>query len=198
MPTDAPRIPKKRRIYLYLCLLFASAAGGWAGFATSDLLDHLEKAWPSWYGVKLHDDTAWRALPILLAAGAGPVILLGLVAAAFYLRHYYLNFAALHETNLFELAKARTALQIGLKTVETIERGYKSRLVAYERVSEQLDELQRVKNIDTEDLRKKLNAIASATRSRLWVERGIAFALGVLSSLVASYIWARVIGLPGT
>ena len=26
---------------------------------------------------------------------------------------------------------------------------------------------------------------------------GIAFALGVLSSLVTSYIWARVFGLPG-
>src|SRR5262245_44669015 len=196
--TNATGVSKKHRIYLYLCLLFASLAGCWAGFASSDLLDHLEKAWPSWYGVNFYDDTAWRALPIFLVAAAGPVILLGLVAAAFYLKYYYVNFASLHEANLLELAKARTALQIGLKTVEATEREYKNRLAAYERVREQLDELQSVKNIDTEDLRKKLNAITSATRSRLWVERGIAFALGVLSFLAASYIWARVFGLPGT
>ena len=197
MSTDM-RVPKKRRTYLYLCFLFASLAGCWAGFAFSDLLVHLAKAWPSWWGVKLHDDTAWRTLPIFLVAGAGPVILLGLVAAAFYMKHYYLTLASLHEANLLELEKARTALQIGLRTVEAIEREYKDRLAAYERVREQLEELQSVKNIDTEDLRKRLNALASATRSRLWVERGIAFALGVLSSLVASYIWARVFGLPGT
>ena len=105
---------------------------------------------------------------------------------------FYLNIVSLHETNLKELGKAKVALQQSLVSIATIEKEYRGKLQSFERLSAQLEELQSVKDIDTQELRKKLNAIALASRRTAWFERFLGLVTGVVTSLLATYIWEHL------
>jgi len=172
-----------------LAIVFVVAALSWMFyFANVLVIDYLSDNWHEWYGVRFYD-SPWQYIPINLTVNLGPMIVLLGLAILFYRRFYYLNFSSLHEANLRELSKAKAALRQGLESVAVIEREYKGKIETFEQLKVQLDELQSVKNIDTQDLRKKLNAIALANRHLVWFDRFIAFVIGVVSSLIASYVW---------
>ena len=173
--------------------LFGVAALAWM-FYLADVLvvDHLKSKWVEWYGVEWYKASEWHWLPVLGLVTFGPMFFLGAIAIWLASRFYYLNLSSIHEANLKELGKAKTALQQSLVSVEVIEREYKGKLQSFERLQTQLDELQSVKDIDTQELRKKLNAIALASRHTIWFQRFLGFAIGVMSSLLAAYIWERL------
>ena len=170
--------------------LLAIAALAWLFYFSDALvIDSLRERWEEIFGIEWFKDTKWRYLPILFLTTFAPTFVLGGVAAALFVRFYNLNFSTIHHANLRELAKARDALQQSLSSIDTIEREYKGKLDSYEQLQKQLEELQSVKEIDTEDLRKKLSAIAAASRFSAWFQRVIGFLVGILSSLLAAYLW---------
>lgn len=186
--------PKKQGVhFLVLAILCGIGALFWMFYASDVVVvPYLRENWLRWFKVEWFRDTEWRTLPIYMAIAFGPMLALGVLCLWFAARYYYLNFATIHEANLLELGKAKSALQQSLVSVSTIEKEYKGKLESYQRLQKQLEDLQSVKEIDTEDLRRKLNAIAAASRTSVWFERGLGFLIGALSSLFASYVWERL------
>jgi hypothetical protein len=175
---------------LILALTLVIIGLSWmAYFADALLVDNLKGNWPKWYGLKWFEDSAWHTIPVFLFVNFGPAsCLIGL--AAWLIRHILdKNFAAIHNTNLKDLGKAKIALQQCLISVEAIDKEYRGKLKSFELLQSQLEELQSVKDIDTIELRKKLNAIAQVSRNNVWFERILGFIIGITSSLFASYIW---------
>lgn len=187
---DEPSTQIKSKSLAVASGLVAIIALAWL-FYFSDVLvaGPLRENWKEIFGVEWHKDTEWRYLPILAGVMLIPTLALGVIAIWLFVKFYNLNFSTIHHANLKELAKARNALQQSLSSIDTIEREYKGKLDSYERLQKQLEELQSVKEIDTEDLRKKLNAIASASRVSAWFQRVIGFFVGIISSLLAAYLW---------
>jgi hypothetical protein len=184
---------KKARHLPYVAGALGIASIGWLLFISGAWVEpYLKDNWVRWFGVEWFQDVEWRSTSIFFSASILPMIVLMFAALWTVSRYYQLNFLQMHAANLKDLEKAREALQQGLVSLATIESEYKGKLQSYERLQTQLVELQAVKNIDTEDLRRKLNAIASASRASAWFERGLGFFMGVMSSLVASYVWARM------
>ena len=161
-------------------------------FSDVIILEYLYKRWVDWFGVKWYEDNPWRTTPALLFVMFVPAALLMAIAIWAARRFYYTNFASIHETNIKELGKARSALQQSLVSIDAIEREFKGKLESYERLQQQLEELQTVKHIDTQELQKKLNAIALASRHTVWFQRIVGFIVGIFSSLLAAYIWERI------
>lgn len=192
MDTHSVTDPKGRH-FLAFAILLAIAALAWMFYgADAWVIPYLRGNWLYWFGVEWFKDTEWRTLPILISTALGPMILFGFMSFLFFSKYYYLNFATIHQTNLLELEKAKSALQQGLASVSAIEREYKGKFESYQQLQKQLEELQSVKEIDTEDLRRKLSAIAIASQNNVWVERGIGFFIGVCSSLFATYAWEKL------
>jgi len=158
-------------------------------------LEWLGKYWIDYFGVKPIDDTPWRLIPIITLVALGPIFLLVWAAFIPASRYYNLNFASIHEVNIKGLGKAKLAIQQSLKSVEAIEREFQGKMDSYESLKKQIDDLQAVKDIDTRELKKKLNAIASANANALWVQRIMAFVMGIITSLLAAYIWEQLIAI---
>jgi hypothetical protein len=181
---------KKGHHLIVIAVLLFMVALIWFFYAPNNFVTpYLKSQWLTWFGVEWYLDSEWRYLPIFSIASFGPALPVGYLAYKFASSFYYRNFASIHESNLKELDKAKLSLQQGIASIVTIEREYKNKLELYERVQIQLQELQAVKDIDTEDLRKKLNAIASASKFSSWAQRTFGFLAGIISSLLASYIW---------
>ena len=191
MNEDATPIRGKHLVIL--AAILGIAAFAWLFyFADVLVVDQLKSRWIEWYGVKWFEASDWQILPIFSAVTFGPMVILLGLAVWLFSRFYYLNIVSLHETNLKELGKAKVALQQSLVSIATIEKEYRGKLQSFERLSAQLEELQSVKDIDTQELRKKLNAIALASRRTAWFERFLGLVTGVVTSLLATYIWEHL------
>lgn len=103
-----------------------------------------------------------------------------------------LNRPIIVEVNLQGLAKAKVALQQGLSSLDKIESEVRAKMAMYEKLQKQLDELSTVKDLNVEQLQKKLNAIAIATRGKTWLGRASAYFLGIVSSVFSSYVWELI------
>jgi hypothetical protein len=189
----ASKPTRKYRHLLAISVVSALSGAVWLFYGSDAwVTPYLRANWLRWFNVEWFQDTEWRSLVVFGTVLIGPVLGFGALTLWAYAHYYYANFATIHETNLLELEKAKAALQQSLVSVSTIEREYKGKLESYQQLQKQLEELQSVKKIDTEDLRKKLNAIAAASRSNVWFERSVGFFIGVLSSLFAAYVWERL------
>ena len=122
--------------------------------------------------------------------GILPPIALG---AAAYTYAYFLwilpHKTKLAQQQLQKLADAREAMRSALVYIETFESELRHKSVEAERLRNEILSLKLVNSESAEELARKLNAISSVSRSRIWFERWFAFFAGILSSLVASWLW---------
>lgn len=180
----------KGKGYIYSAILVLFVMFAWM-FYFSDLLvvKPLQANWVAFFGVEFFKDSNWRYLSILMFSTFVPLIIFSAIAFALVNRFNKLNGSAIHHQNIKGLEKAREALQQGIRSIDTITLEYQGKLESYKKLQQQLEELQTVRDIDTEDLRKKLNAIASANRLGIWFDRFVSFFVGIMSSLIAAYLW---------
>lgn len=179
--------PKTKGMHLLVgCLLSAVLGFGWTFFGDVLYADWLRSNWLKWFGHQWYANGSSTAM----VGGIIGIPAVALLVVAIYLGSKFaiLNAEAKHRTNLKALATARNALQQGLLSLDTIEEEYKHRLSAFEKLQKNIDELESVRGIDVDDLRKKLGALSQANRRSVWFERLIGFVLGVIASVVATFI----------
>lgn len=99
------------------------------------------------------------------------------------------NRSVVYAANLKDLSKARVALEQGLRSLDKIEAEYKLKMASYDKLQKQLDELSSIREVDVADLQKKLNAIAIASRHKVWAGRIGLFLAGIATSLLGAFIW---------
>jgi hypothetical protein len=168
------------------CLLSSALAIGWTFFGDVLYGDWLRSSWLKWFGEPWRDDGSSIAMiSSIILIPAVVLLILGIYLGS---QFAILNAEAKHRTNLKALANARNALQQGLLSLDTIEEEYKHRLSAFEKLQKNIDELESVRGIDVDDLRKKLGALAQANRRSVWFERLMGFVLGIIASVVATFI----------
>lgn len=186
---DSSSISEKMYL-LWIAIILGLLAPVWlfgvGGYIEEELL---KPNWEGWFGQEWFEGPDLLWLLALFASSLFPALIIGLVALSALYSYYMANFSTIHQKNLVELDRAKIALRQSLDSVEVIEREFKIKLESYEKVQRQLEELQSVKDLDTEELRKKLSAIEQATHSSILFQRLLGFLAGVASSLVAAYIW---------
>lgn len=167
----------------------------WLFFSDSLYEAWLREKWLDWFGGPWYSVGPYALANALIAFL--PMVLAVILALYWGAKFSMLNSGAKHRVNLLALSNARIALQQGLASLDTIEQEYKHRLTAFERLQKDINELESVRGIDVDDLRKKLSALSHANRRSIWFERSLGFVLGVVGSLVATVIWeARSLLLP--
>lgn len=172
-------------ITVLVCIALGISWMTWGWDYVSELFRNRSEAW---FG------RPWHQLPDWINGAVGfmtasPVFVFALVTWFCVSKLESTNRSLLFQADIRNLSKARFALQQGLASLDKIEADFKVKVASYERLQKQLDELAAVKDINVEELQKKLNAIALATRGRVWFGRIAAFVLGILSSLFSSYLW---------
>ena len=186
--------PYRNKYLLVLALLFGLLSVAWFFYLGDEVVvTHLKNNWVKWYGVKWFEAPRLHTMSLFFVVAFVPAILFGVIAGLLGRSFYYANFASVHEANLRELSRAKIALQQSLSSIDAIENDYRSKVVVFERLRADLEALHSAKEMDTEELRKKLSAIAIASSKSVWLERSIGFATGVVSSILASYIWERLL-----
>ncbi|WP_119302933.1 hypothetical protein [Dongia deserti] len=185
---DDKKAGKPRPLSSWLCLcaaivFFLLAPGSVLLLLYAHVPDDLMKVW---------DDRrldTWLGLVVFLSVTLGPPFFLGVIGLVFYAQGQILNATVYYGGQLKGLERAKTALEQGLSSLMTIEKDYREKFSAYERLQTQLGDLQALKGVDTKELQRKLNAIALASRHKVWFERICGFLVGIVTSLLASYIW---------
>lgn len=179
--------PKTKGMRLLVGSILSIAVGTcWLLFSDGLYDDWLHNNWPKWFGGQWYEQGPY----VLVKAVLGFLPMLVLMAFGMYLGAKFgiLNAEVKHRANLKALANARNALQQGLLSLDTIEKEYKHRLTAFETLQKNINELESVRGIDVDDLRKKLGALSQANRRSVWFERLIGFVLGIIASVVATFI----------
>ncbi len=140
-------------------------------------------------------DKKIHELPEFLAATYGFVFgLLPPLAVGFgsYIYAYYKwfmpNRARLANEQLKKLSEARTAMTSAVNYIEAFEKELREKSSEAERLREEVLSLKLLNSESAAELEKKLKAMESLTRNRIWFERGFAFFIGILSSLAATYL----------
>lgn len=177
--------------YLFIAIACVVLALVWIFWGVYLLEGYMRSNSESWFGRK------WYELPSLIE---GAWIVISLLPMAIFVVVAWLclakveisNRSLLYQSNLKDLSKARLALQQGLGSLDKIESEYKVKIASFEKLQKQLDDLSAVKDLNVAELQSKLNAIALATRNRVWAGRIAAFVLGIFSSLLSSYLWSML------
>jgi hypothetical protein len=99
------------------------------------------------------------------------------------------NRTRLANEQLKKLSEARAAMASAVKYMEMFEKELREKSSEAERLREQVLSLQLLNSENATELERKLKAMESLTRNRIWFERVFAFFIGILSSLAASYLW---------
>ena len=87
------------------------------------------------------------------------------------------------------LADARKAMAGAVTYIKQFEEDIKKKSSEAERLHEEILSLKLVNSESVEELDKKLSAIESLKRNRIWFERILSFMIGVFSSLIATYFY---------
>ena len=106
-----------------------------------------------------------------------------------YLKWFMPNRTRLANEQLKKLSEARAAMASAVKYMEMFEKELREKSSEAERLREQVLSLQLLNSENATELERKLKAMESLTRNRIWFERVFAFFIGILSSLAASYLW---------
>lgn len=177
---------------VYVALLCMAVGFAWFYVGDRIVTEYIQPSWEGWFGTPWYKSSSWISIPAFALFVFGPIF--SLLAMAWVLIHRFerINFGSIHNANLSNLTQAKSALEKSLESIVLIEKEYREKVAAHQSIQTQLDELKAVRDIDVETLQKKLNAIAFATRRSQHLQTLIGFVLGVLSSLVASWIWTQV------
>lgn len=106
-----------------------------------------------------------------------------------YLKWFMPNRTRLANEQLKKLSEARAAMASAVNYMEMFEKELREKSSEAERLREQVLSLQLLNFENATELERKLKAMESLTRNRIWFERVFAFFIGILSSLAASYLW---------
>jgi hypothetical protein len=162
----------------------------WAFYIGPEVIvEHIKSEWINWYGVEWFQAQGIPLWVIFVIISFVPPIPVGILAWSLLNKYYLSNFSSVHEKNFDELSKARHALSQSLRSIDEIEKHIKSKLEDYSRLEQELEDIKSVKDIGSEELKKKLRAISSATNKPAWWNILNGFILGIFSSLAATYIW---------
>ena len=185
-----PNIDIKSKNLLFVALALLIFGAIWMFYPGELLANWIQNSWEKWFGVPWHKNL-WRAIALTSTAKFGPTAIAAITAYWLAETVSRRNFSVTHRANIQKLDQARKTLRQGISSLEEIEREYRGKLSSFEKIQKEIDELKSVKEIDTADLQRKLNAISKAGRSNRYFERFLGFATGVVSSLIASYIWTK-------
>jgi len=109
-----------------------------------------------------------------------------------YFRWFIPNRSKLVNEQIEKLATARHAMREAVSYIETYEVELKRMSAEAEALHQEVRSLKLLNSENTQDLELKLKAMNTLALSRIWFERIFAFVIGVLSSLVASYLWLAI------
>jgi len=118
-----------------------------------------------------------------------PIAVAAASSAAAYFRWYIPNRTRLANEHLAKLSGARRALTEAVDHLQMIEDELRSKASVADALRTEVEALRALSQESSSELELKIRAMQALNRGRLWFERGFAFFLGVLSSLVANYIW---------
>jgi ABC-type multidrug transport system fused ATPase/permease subunit len=122
-------------------------------------------------------------VPIVVTFGGGFLI---------YVRWFLPQRGRLAQEQLAKLKEARSALLTAVSQIESFEAELREKSSQAERLQQELDSLKTLNAETAADLEKKLKALELVNRNRIWFERLVAFLIGVISSLSASYVWQQI------
>lgn len=125
-----------------------------------------------------------------LAFGLLPPLAVGAGSYAFaYYKWFIPNRTKLANEQLQKLSEARKAMAKAVTYIEVFEQELREKSSEAERMREEVLSLKLLNSEHAAELERKLKAMESLTRNRIWFERTFAFVIGILSSLAASYLW---------
>lgn len=187
VPAQSGRPPVVAKPYFFVAIGLLAAAVLWLIYIRDPSRVYMAHA-PEWFGRPVTELPTWFGFA---------AIVLGLLPAFVFIGASWLclnrferaNQMRMHQATLEGIQRAKVALSQGLKSIDELERQYREKIQRFEQVQQQLEELQTVRHIDTQQLQRKLNAIAYASRYKVWTTRIGAFLLGIVSSILSSYLW---------
>ena len=130
--------------------------------------------------------------PLAIAYGLGANVLVPVVfclglGAFVYFKWLIPSRTKLANEQISKLADARRAMITATAYLELFESDLRSKSAQAERLREEVLSLQALNSENVQDLERKLKAMESLKRSRIWFERTASFVTGVASSLAATY-----------
>jgi hypothetical protein len=127
-----------------------------------------------------------------IAVWLGPLTAFVLVWALWYQRWIRTNQSQLVRQQLAKIAGAQRALKNAAEFLDEFTAALKHRGDQVDQLQTELASLQTLNKDTIGELREKLTAVDIVNRRRIWFERFFAFAIGVLSSLAATWLWEHV------
>jgi len=127
-------------------------------------------------------------LPVTMLIFSGPVILLLAFTVLSRLQGHAQQEGG-HAAQLERLDEAKSSLAVSINYLTELQTHIKAQAEKQQRLSGLLASLESASKETTDELRRKLEAIAYVNRRNDMVKLAISFGLGVLASLIASAIW---------
>jgi hypothetical protein len=128
-----------------------------------------------------------------LAVGVLPGMLISFGGLVFIYKRWLLpHRGRLAHEQLSRLVQARQALTNAVTQIESFEQELREKTTQAEQLEQQLASLRSLNSETAADLQMKLRAVELVNRHRIWFERIVSFLIGVVSSLVAAYVWQFV------
>jgi len=91
--------------------------------------------------------------------------------------------------SLADLSNARETLEAATKYIEEMENELKEKSSHYEQLTKEIDSMSALNSDSVEELKSKLSAIDTLSRNKIWTERLISFSIGVISSILAAFLF---------
>ena len=180
---------KLSRAMLLLTIAVVAFFAGWMFFVEPELTRLFETL----IGKRMFELPEVLAVAYLIVVGFAPPFAVAAGAYAFaYFKWFIPNRGRLAQEQLIRLADARQALASAVTHIEGIEQELRQKSAEAEKLRDDVLSLKLLNSENATELERKLKAMESLTRNRIWFERAFAFIIGILSSLVATYVWQVV------
>lgn len=185
-PSTEKKLARALLLLLVAVVLFFFA---WLFFIEPSFTPLIE----AYFGKKIWELPELVAILYHLLFGLLPPFAVGAGAYAFaYYKWFIPNRTKLANEQLQKLSDARRAMASAVAYIESFEQELKQKSTEAEKLRDEVLSLKSLNAENAVELENKLKAMESLTRNRIWFERIFAFVIGILSSLVASYLWLAV------
>ena len=179
----------EKRLARRLLLLLSGALIfflGWIFFFEPTFRPVIEAA----IGKKIFELSGFVVFTYHFVFGLVPPLAVGIGSYAYaYYKWFLPNRTRLANEQLKKLSEARAAMTSAVTYIEAFEKELREKSSEAERLRDEVLSLKLLNSENAAELEKKLKAMESLTRNRIWFERIFAFFIGILSSLAASYFW---------
>lgn len=188
MPHNHRTSNLNRWLLYVLVVLSVSMFIIWPFFAAKPIIEYVNRTYVDLYRLP----ELWSFLS-LMSIAMGPPVLVVFGSAAYYTRWHSSHRSQLVKEQLSRLSSARLGLQSAVASIENFEHELRIKTEQTEKLELELSSLKLLNAETAVDLQKKLHALQLMNRRNVWLERGLSFGIGVVSSLVASYAWQYVL-----